>query len=548
VSARAAEGLNAHAARGLTARACTGLGLGLLLGALALGTAGCASIVVEVELYTQSPQTSPQVDEVLIRAAQGLRTLRGELAPFAARCRQVAQDTSPRTAARADELLGELELLAAAAESQVQGALALATRERESLELPARLDLDLRLAGERVQAAVTLENLAARLETHFAADGAPQLAGPGEATWALEGGADLAARGAALRSLGPELAALAAALADVDAGRRPDLRADDGDPFLREIAAGRVPRAQVFRQEAAADGDSSFLLVRETPVRFTLHRASSDPGDLVRAQLRLARTGLDVLSSLAGLGGGAGPELDGLRRQLSEAGEEGRRADERRQTLAAELEAVRAALRPLEQEEQLAERRLSSLEARLTALRTDLRLEGLEARRQHLDRALEKLEGRLLDRRTERAQALAELATRRTARLAALERYGELRRALEIDRRSGDVRFSDLVEEYAALPQQIEAHDHAARELESSLGALELALAADAAEQQALAESRAATQAELQEQRADPALVALEEELAQARAARAAAAAALRQLFEDRLAPALLAAGQGLRP
>jgi hypothetical protein len=82
----------------------------------------------------------------------------------------------------------------------------------------------------------------------------------------------------------------------------PDLLADDGDPFYQEIIA-RGPaaswRTNFFHQEVRADGKADYLIVRETPVRFTVHEARSNPAQLIDAQLRLARAGLQTVASAA---------------------------------------------------------------------------------------------------------------------------------------------------------------------------------------------------------------------------------------------------------
>ncbi|MCZ6836405.1 MAG: hypothetical protein O7G85_11580 [Planctomycetota bacterium] len=103
----------------------------------------------------------------------------------------------------------------------------------------------------------------------------------------------------------------------------PELMADDGDPFLRTIENGQHSSSQSWKknfyfQKAFSTGEASYMIVRETPTRYVLHRARSDPSVLVKTQLRLARTGLKVVSTImaasgAGVlapGSGTSPEGD----------------------------------------------------------------------------------------------------------------------------------------------------------------------------------------------------------------------------------------------
>jgi len=62
----------------------------------------------------------------------------------------------------------------------------------------------------------------------------------------------------------------------------PDLLVDDGDIFLRHIESGEYGRRghwkeDFYLQEAEAGGNASYLIVRQTPTRYTLHQAKSDP-------------------------------------------------------------------------------------------------------------------------------------------------------------------------------------------------------------------------------------------------------------------------------
>jgi hypothetical protein len=82
----------------------------------------------------------------------------------------------------------------------------------------------------------------------------------------------------------------------------PDMLADDSDPFYQVIASDRTTPAwstNFFTQSASADGKVSFLIVRETPVRFTMNEAKANPAVLIKTQLRSARAGIKTIATIA---------------------------------------------------------------------------------------------------------------------------------------------------------------------------------------------------------------------------------------------------------
>lgn len=78
-----------------------------------------------------------------------------------------------------------------------------------------------------------------------------------------------------------------------------DLLADDGDPNLRHIAVSGSWSEDFHIQCVRADGRASFIIVRETPTRYKITRAQSDPSVLIKSQLRLARAGLQTVAAIA---------------------------------------------------------------------------------------------------------------------------------------------------------------------------------------------------------------------------------------------------------
>jgi len=75
----------------------------------------------------------------------------------------------------------------------------------------------------------------------------------------------------------------------------PDLLADDSDPFYQVLANPNFKpgwSTNFFIQDISADGKVSFLIVRETAMRFTVNEAKANPAVLIRTQLRSARAGI----------------------------------------------------------------------------------------------------------------------------------------------------------------------------------------------------------------------------------------------------------------
>jgi hypothetical protein len=95
-------------------------------------------------------------------------------------------------------------------------------------------------------------------------------------------------------------------LEQVTSGRvqptNPDLLADDSDPFYQILANPEFRpgwSTNFFLQEVKADGKVSFLIVRETPVRFSVNEAKANPDVLIKTQLRSARAGIKTVATVA---------------------------------------------------------------------------------------------------------------------------------------------------------------------------------------------------------------------------------------------------------
>jgi hypothetical protein len=84
----------------------------------------------------------------------------------------------------------------------------------------------------------------------------------------------------------------------------PGALADDADPLLKQLGRDReICRRWSYHfmlTRVEGYGNAGYIIVRETPVRYTIQKASSNPKVLIESQLRLARSGLQTVSEVAG--------------------------------------------------------------------------------------------------------------------------------------------------------------------------------------------------------------------------------------------------------
>lgn len=265
----------------------------------------------------------------------------------------------------------------------------------------------------------------------------------------------------------------------------PDVAADDADPYLRQIGVGTSDgrwKNDLFLQHAKAGGNASYVIVRETPTRYTVHRVRSDPSVLIKSQLRLARTGLQVVSSIAGVpslgaGGAMKPSGDGatqsVKRQIGEAQARTKRLRALRAQLTNHLRdfethatSLRSQLDDADREQREAEIALASL---ITGTEYEKQRQLLEAAEARLTEAMSERDTVHVAR--ERLEAIVDDAAQRLSE--ANERAAELARqirALEKDIDRNKSELSTLEEATSAADEEHQRRSDELREIRSQLG------------------------------------------------------------------------------